>query len=362
MISMIDLIMKTQFCESLSEVNMKICKECVTPESFPGIIIDNSGVCNRCQNSKKIEASDKNKLKYSKDEIGKLLFKFKKENTNYDVLVPLSGGVDSSFALIELVEKYKLKVLAFHNDHGYESDIATQNVRKLCKKLNIDLVIEQKDYLFMKKLWRHANLSEIYGLNCCFVCGNILYANAIKVADRYNVPLIVNGYSKGQIELVRDKEQGVSWLGNFINEIIDKGDKEFVDEFLEKMKPLQKQVVYDEDINIEKIKENGIITVLPFYMFGIYKTDKEKLRKICINSFDWKQPENTYPARTTNCTMNWLNNYYDIKKFGYGNYHEEYSVLIRNGEMTRNQALLDLEFNPPEGILEKLASNLGIDL
>jgi hypothetical protein len=60
--------------------------------------------------------------------------------------------------------------------------------------------------------------------------------------------------------------------------------------------------------------------------------------------------------------MNWINNYYDFKKRGYSNYHAEYSVLIRKNEMTREQALKDLEFHPPEGLLEKLANDINVIL
>lgn len=289
------------------------------------------------------------------------LIKYKSKTAGYDVLVPLSGGVDSSFALIELVEKFMLNPLAFHNDHGYEPETATDNVRKLCKELNVDLIILQQDYKFMKKLWKYVNQSKIPSLNGCYVCGNILYSNALELAEKYNISLIINGYSKGQVETVNDKNSGLSWMGDFIQEVNDKKDYKFIQTFLKKMSFQQRQKKYNSPKDIEMLSDSDKILVIPFFIFRFYKTQKEELKRICQRRFDWKETKNSYPARTTNCMMNWLNNYFDLKKMNYSNYHAEYSKLIRAHEITREQSLLDLNFNPPSGLLQDLAIEIGID-
>ena len=53
-----------------------------------------------------------------------------------------------------MVEDFHLRPLAFHNDHGYEDPAAVENVKKLCKTLDGDLIIWQLDLEFMKKLWK----------------------------------------------------------------------------------------------------------------------------------------------------------------------------------------------------------------
>ena len=60
--------------------------------------------------------------------------------------------------------------------------------------------------------------------------------------------------------------------------------------------------------------------------------------------------------------MIWLNSYMDLKKRGYTHYHDEYSTIIRAGEMSREQALKDLELQPPEGLLERLAKEIDFQL
>jgi len=191
------------------------------------------------------------------------------------------------------------------------------------------------------------------------MCGNILYLNALELADSFNIKLVVNGYSKGQALISQDREKGNELLEKIIEVIQQSGDKEFLHEFYQKYSVLNKHRLMKigdakKDIDTEKI------TVIPFYMFKFYKTDKESLKELCRKTFDWQQMKNTYPKRTTNCQMIWLNTYIDLKKMNYSTYHDEYSSLIREGEMTREQALDDLQFSPPAGLLEELAKEIGI--
>ncbi len=111
-----------------------------------------------------------------------------------------------------------------------------------------------------------------------------------------------------------------------------------------------------DDVDLEKI------LVLPFFIFQFYKTDKEHLKKVCQERFDWQQMENPYPARTTNCRINWLTTYVDLKKYKYSIYTDEYSGLIRAREITREQALAGLRFEPPYDLIMKLTGDIGVNL
>ncbi len=65
---------------------------------------------------------------------------------------------------------------------------------------------------------------------------------------------------------------------------------------------------------------------------------KKNITKYC----DWQPMKTSYPKRTTNCEMIWLNTYMDLKKMNYSNYHLEYAELVRKGEITLEQAICDL--------------------
>ena len=336
------------------------CTKCALPKDFPNIRFDNDGVCNYCTRYEE-EAVKRNRYKVEdEDELIERLQRFKGKGNRYDVLIPLSGGVDSSATLIRVVENYNLKVLAFHNDHGFEDETATRNVRKLCKAMDVDLIISQQDLGFMKKLWRYTHEARSIELSSCFVCGGIIYANSLEIADRYNIPLVINGYSKGQVHMMGDKRNALeAWTG-LLSEF--RKDGAFLKEFMQKLEPMKKQIVFKDKDDLMNELPYGKILVIPFFLFDFYKTDKEELEGECIKRFDWKPVKYTYPSRTTNCPMVWLNTYVDKCKMGYSMYDEEYAGIVRAGDMTRSQAINDLLFNPPEGLVERLAREIGTDL
>ncbi|MCP4146859.1 MAG: hypothetical protein GY757_03820, partial [bacterium] len=311
---------------------MKICKKCVLPESFPGIRFDINGVCNYCNSDLETDKTEVRQLNFENEaELIECIQKHKSEHRKYDVLVPLSGGVDSCNALITIVEKYKLRALGFHNDHGYEDETAGRNAEAICKALGVDLVIMKQDYLFMKKLFKYINESEVTGLNSCYVCGNILYINAVETAVRFDIPLVINGYSKGQAAQIADKENGNLLFEKILDVVIKTGDKEFTKTFMDKYEVLNKRIAYEFRKDLEKELNPEKVLFVPFYVFDFYKIDKETLKEKIKQRCDWKPLKIGYPARTTNCEMIWLNTHMDLQKMGYSNYHIEYAELVRRG-------------------------------
>ena len=347
---------------------VKLCSRCVLPETYPGIHFDEQGICNICREYEVTRETGNNTDREinrhfsNENELKECLRKYKNLGNKYDVLVPLSGGVDSCFTLINIVEKFNLKPLVFHSDHGWDDKTATANVEKLCKTLDVDLIIWKNDLSFMRTLFKYFNESAEVELSACFVCGNMLYLNGLELADRFHIPLVINGYSKGQAAMMHDREKARKWYGKMTDIILQRGDSEFFEAFCKKWKLLEKQVIYRDRRDLEKKVNPGKLLFIPLFVFSFYKTDKEALQKLCAERFDWKPLETSYPARTTNCKMIWLNSYVDLQKRNYTHYHDEYSTLIRAGEITREQALEDLELHPPQGLLEELAREVNIDL
>ncbi len=338
---------------------MQECKKCVLNEAYPGIHFDENGVCNYCNNYVKKEKETASLHFDSEDELRACLEKYKKTGNKYDVLVPISGGVDSSFALIKIIETFKLKPLAFHNDHGFEDDDAIVSVRKLCKAYDVDLVIMQQELGFMRKLFKYFNEARVRDLSACHVCGNILYFNALQVAERYGINLVINGYSKGQAAFIEDNDKARRLFAQMMEIIAD--DPEFTETFTGKFKMVEKQNKFIDRRDLEADVDIDKIMVVPFFIFKFYKTNKKDLQEFCKSRFDWQPLKSTYPARTTNCDMIWLNTHVDLKKSGYSLYQDEYSTMIRAGDFSRAQANKDLAFNPPDGLLDRLAKEIELD-
>jgi hypothetical protein len=337
---------------------MKICSKCVLPETYPGISFNEKGICNLCTD--KTHSQERNNpLFASEEQLKDCLNKYKQVGGKYDVLVPISGGVDSCYTLIKLVETYGLRPLVFHNDHGYEYETATDNVKKMCRKYDLDLIIWQHDLEFMKKIWR--SLTEYNGLMgsfSCFICGSVIAANAIELAKAFNIKLIINGFTKGQADMCRPGGKGEGWINDYI-QFLEKKDKQLLDKYLNKMMLFPEIKFFESRKDLENNDCLNQITLIPFFIFKFYKTDKDQLKKECIKRFNWKNQEISYPDKTTNCKMNWISSYMDMKRMNCTWYHEEYSLLIRKGEISRDEALMDLKFNPPDGLIETLLSDLN---
>lgn len=339
---------------------MQTCTKCLLPESYPKISFDSNGVCSMCRVSEEdYETGNFENEKALIDELEKIKSKRKK----YDVLVLLSGGVDSSSALIKLVKEYKLNVLAWHLDNGFLEKQQGENVKGLCKALNVDLIVSKADIEFMYKLYKYINESDKM-VGGCAACIDIIYLEALQVAIDNDIPLVVSGFTKGQIIEMKDRNRSIQRLRTELNIIKETGDDEFYKKLVSKYNVLNKRTLFLKKEDLINYLENDSdkILFIPFYIFSFNKTDKEELRKKVQEVCDWRPIPKSYPNKSSNCKMVWLNTYVELVKYGYSAYTSEYAELIRKGEITKEQAQLELEFNPPEGLLTELAETINCDL
>lgn len=132
---------------------MNRCKKCIITDSFPNITIEN-GLCNYCRIITKESATKR--VAKGKDKLLNLLTS-SQATSPYHCAVPLSGGKDSSYILYYVVRELGLKPMAIFFDNGFATDMAKRNVDRMCKTLNVDLVVG-KASPYRKKLLREAML------------------------------------------------------------------------------------------------------------------------------------------------------------------------------------------------------------
>ncbi len=166
-----------------------ICKRCVMDSSAEELILNNEGICNFCIDFLDKQDNEFNVDNFKLDQLLPLV-KNNSKNKKYDCIVGLSGGVDSSWALIQALE-LGLNPLAVHMDNGWNSQLAQNNIENLVKKLNVDLytyVIDWDEYVALQKAFFRSNVIDI----------ELLYDNALaKVnyaqAAKYNIKYILSG-------------------------------------------------------------------------------------------------------------------------------------------------------------------------
>ena len=125
-----------------------MCSRCVMDTTAKEISFDDNGECNFCKHYDTVEKSEVFSDKAGQEKLDVLVSEIKKKGKNkkYDVLIGLSGGVDSSYVAYLLKKKYNLRALAVHLDNGWNTELAVANVEEVIKRLDIDLITNVLDW------------------------------------------------------------------------------------------------------------------------------------------------------------------------------------------------------------------------
>jgi N-acetyl sugar amidotransferase len=169
------------------------CSRCVMDTTADEISFDSNGVCNFCTElfNHSSKAMINNQSERS-SKLSKLVEKIKKDGLGkpYDCIIGVSGGVDSSWALVEAI-KQGLRPLAVHMDNGWNSELAQNNISNLIQMLGVDLythVIDWEEYRALMQGFFDADVIDV----------ELLYDNAMlavnyKIAKNYNLKFILSG-------------------------------------------------------------------------------------------------------------------------------------------------------------------------
>lgn len=171
--------------------NYQICSRCVMDTSVPDITFDAGGICQYCKgHEEKVAATP-----YAKGDgafqLQQLADKLKAERTgDYDSIVGLSGGVDSSYVAYQAV-KLGLKPLAVHFDNGWNSELAVKNIENIVNKLDLDLVtfvIDWEEFRDIQKAFFAANVIDIE-----MVTDHAIFAAMYEIANKHKIRYILSG-------------------------------------------------------------------------------------------------------------------------------------------------------------------------
>lgn len=202
----------------------QICKCCVMDTSDEDIHFDENGVCDRCNEYKTRILPEWNHGKGHEEELNSLIAKIKKsgEGKEYDCILGLSGGLDSSYMLHLAVKEWGLRPFVFHIDAGWNLPVAEENIKKLTDKLGVKLHIEKMDWNEMKEMqlaWFRTGLEMLDAPQ-----DHAFIALIDKFSRKLGVKYILNGYNICT-EIVADpasweKHSGPTGDGKFIKDVI----------------------------------------------------------------------------------------------------------------------------------------------
>lgn len=185
------------------------CSRCVMNSTVVDLILDEKGICNYCSEFE--ERSNLVQLRNgtSSSDLTDFLEKVKRngKGKKYDCIIGVSGGVDSSFVLIEAV-RLGLRPLAVHMDNGWNSELAQNNISNIVSKLGIDLythVIDWEEYRSLLGSFLDSDVIDI----------ELLYDNAMlsvnyRLAQKFNLKYILSGSNQATEGMRMPKSW--SWL------------------------------------------------------------------------------------------------------------------------------------------------------
>ena len=180
----------------MNKISYQICTRCVMDTTDPDIVFDSDGVCNHCTNSIERLKQPPYGLHPKEKEaaLNQLIEKIKAKGKSkqYDCVIGLSGGVDSSYVAY-LVKKWGLRPLAFHMDNGWNSEEGVKNIENICKILNIrltNIVLNWENYKDLQLAFLKASTpdSEI-------PTDNIITKLLYQTADKHGIKYILSGYN-----------------------------------------------------------------------------------------------------------------------------------------------------------------------
>lgn len=319
---------------------MKYCKKCVYPIAAVNLSVDEEGVCSSCRVFEKFEQIPAVFWEKRKNRFGEIIKEILADNqSEYDCIIPVSGGKDSYYQTHVAVAEFGLKPLlvTYHgNNYLPEGDYNRDRMRHV---FNADHLVFGPGVEVLKKLNRLC-FRKMGDMNWHAHCGISTFP--IQMAVKFRVPLMVWGEIPFDISGMYEPDDFVEFNVRARHEHALRGYEwhDMLDDETEKL--TEKDLMwakYPSDAEILSVGVRGL------FIGNFFKWDPNKHCKLVQEKYGWKprqEPfERTY-RNFSNLDDRYENGIHDLMKFvkfGYGRASDHASKDIRTGYMTREQGI-----------------------
>ena len=323
----------------------RICTRCISDTRIKEITFDDNGVCNYCR------VHDSLSKEYPLGEKGKinlelLVNKIKKVGLKkeYDCIVGVSGGRDSTYALY-LAVQLGLRPLAVHFDNGWNSEIAVSNIKNAVRKLNVDLYTHVADWEEFKSLQRsflRASVSDAEVPTDIAIFGTLH-----KMAAREGLRYIINGHSfrtEGVVPLSWTYMDGKYLVGVH---------RQFGGKRLKSVP----NFTLTSFVYFTVLRRIQVVPILNYVNY-----DQKEIDRLLKSELDWEyyggHHHESYYTK-------FFQSYLLPQKFHIDKRILEYSALVRSGQMERETALKEVSTKPyefSEELIDYTLRKLGLSI
>lgn len=310
----------------LADRDYQICARCIMDTSDPNIVFDDAGLCEYCRNFDEQIRPNWHTDERGARELDRIAAKIRKEGEgkDFDCIIGLSGGLDSSYATYIACERMGLRPLLFHVDAGWNTDQAVGNIEKLVDGLGIELFTEVINWQEMKDLQTAFLRSQISDQD--LPQDGAFFSALYKFARTHGIKYVLTG-ANYSTECCREPEEWGGYPG------IDKRlfraiHKRFGMRAL-KTFPLVDIIVYK--IWYQRILGMQIIKPLNLVPYLKADAEAELERRFGWQRFQHKHHESRFTR--------FYEDFWMPRKFGYEKRRAHFSSLIMTGQLSRDVAI-----------------------
>lgn len=303
----------------------QICANCVMDTSDSKITFDDRGWCDYCCNFHENIAPNWHPNDKGEALIMPMIEKIKREgkDKDYDCLIGISGGLDSSYVTYVAKEKFGLRPLMFHCDTGWNSDLGVSNIQAIVEGMNLDLVTEVVNWEEMKDLQLAFFKSQVPFVDTPQDLA--LFSAIYNFAAKNDFKYVITG-GNNSTECVRESLEWTYFSTDMkhVRDIHSKFGTRKLDTF-----PICDILKYKTYYRwVKGIQVIKLLDSVPYIKRDVIKDLNEK--------FGWQPyPQKHYESRFTR----FFESYWTPKKFGFDKRRAYFSSEILTQQMTRDESL-----------------------
>jgi len=335
--------------------SMKYCKNCILPDTRPNLTLNSAGVCNACESH-----GTKGSIDWAAREVAlrQVVKHAKARGRGYDCLIPVSGGKDSTWQVLKCLE-FGLNPLTVTWRPPGRTDIGVRNLENL-----VSLGVDHIDYQINPKVERKFMYNALKRYGATAIPMHMAIFNIpTKIAVRFGIPLVVWGENSAfEYGGTQEERTGFKLDGNWLRKFGVTHGTTARDWIGEGLTEQELTPYFGPDEN--DVASAGLLAIFLGYYFQwdpelTYRVAREHGFQANVHGaktgyYDFADIDDDFIS---------LHHYLKWYKFGFTRLFDNLSLEIRNGRMTRNQAISivrEMGDQTPHRDIEKFCAYVGI--
>lgn len=311
--------------------DIRYCNRCCLPETVEGLQFDEFGICQACQSSEqKIHINWAER----REKLGEILAEAReKAGNNYDCIIPISGGKDSIFQLHVLTKVYGAKPLAVTYSHNWFSETGWYNLVNALEEFEVDHMMFTPNRKLVNKLARKS-VTAIG--DSCWHCHAGIGFFPLQIAVKFNIPLLIWGES---IAETSGRASHFNPVRQFDREYFTKVSAKLWPEEMVGGEVTAKDMDPFKSPTQEECERVGLHGI---HLGDFYFWDDERQTEFVRDVYGWRETEmeGSYKCyKSAECIMPGVHDFTCYLKRGFGRSTAQASLDVRNGLMTRQEAM-----------------------